>query len=659
VDSHPSQVSKKYFSRVRVGIRVRWLLCKISSICVIFALSSKSQAEAINVGETPVLFGGPQDIAWIETLDDSINPATIEDARWNHEGQAPNVPPGTGTLWYRMVLTHEGAVGANFVFTSIRAAVSDSVKLKIVRKSGDTADVRSGTGMAMSERPVESRLIILPFEMGPGETVTAYVGIKSSFTRNLLYQIMPASMWRSYEFKSTVFFGFYFGFLTLILVVSLIMSVVRRQSLTAVYAFMCFVIVLSCANGMGFVSMLVPRDMAVPLSQIQVVGLPIMLLSVCWFSREYLEVKNWSRFFWWYFTMTMAVAMMMVVALSLGFQPAWVMAALDHIMSVGVLFSVLAGVVAVWGRKTRFAVSYLLGFSLYMVVAGVWTSQGKMMMPSTAWVVHGLFAMQIVQNIIFSVALSAELRRQMILGAKNNELVRYGETMSTFVRVLSHDLSNYLAIVDGGITLLEKDNLDPERRKKAVDRVRKSLEQQREVLDSVKELKALEDGKSEMKLDAVDVAGLLVNLSQTFESRLSAKGVTLSIASPAPGQLSLIADRKTLYHSVVCNLVSNAIKFSEAGKAIVINAWEGDDGMFISVTDAGIGMPPDLAAKVFKSDEKTSRVGTGGEKGTGFGLPICKFYMDLYGGSISVTSKPKETNPDDHGTTFTLRFKKA
>ena len=619
----------------------------------------EANAEAIKLGQEPVLFGGPQDIAWIETFDDAINPATIDDSRWNHDGRAPNVPPGTGMVWYRMRLSHEGASRAGFVFTSIRAAVSDSVKLRIQRTNGDSSEIRSGTGVAMNARPVDSRLIILPFAIDPGETVTAYIGIKSYFTRNLLYQIMPESMWRPYEFKSTLFFGFYFGFLSLILIVSLIITIVRRQSLTAVYAFMCVVIVLSCVTGMGFVSILVPRDFVFPMSRIQAIIVPFMLVCVAWFSREYLEIKKWSRFFWWYFTLTIGTCLMIMVALCIGYQPPWLIKAMDHIMSAGVVVSVLVGVIAVWGRKSRFAVSYLSGFSLYMVVAGIWTTQGKMLMPSNSWVVHGLFATQIVQNIISSIALSQELRRQLIIAAKSDEMVRYGEVMGTFVRVLSHDLSNYIMIVEGRVALLERNKDNPGERRKSIERVRRSLAQQREVLESVKELKALEDGKAELKLDPVDVSGLLANLGHTFETRLNAKGVSLSITSPGSGQLTLLADRKTLYHSVICNLVSNAIKFSEASNAILIEAWGEGDNVYITVTDSGIGMSADLAAKVFKSDAKTSRVGTGGEAGTGFGLPICKFYMDLYGGAISVTSKAKEKSPIDHGTTFTLRFKKA
>ena len=83
------------------------------------------------------------------------------------------------------------------------------------------------------------------------------------------------------------------------------------------------------------------------------------------------------------------------------------------------------------------------------------------------------------------------------------------------------------------------------------------------------------------------------------------------------------------------------------------------DFVVVSVTDTGIGIPDTLLKTLFESNAKTSRLGTSGEKGTGFGLPICKSYMDLYGGKIEVTSKTADEFPDDHGTTFTLRLKRA
>jgi signal transduction histidine kinase len=77
----------------------------------------------------------------------------------------------------------------------------------------------------------------------------------------------------------------------------------------------------------------------------------------------------------------------------------------------------------------------------------------------------------------------------------------------------------------------------------------------------------------------------------------------------------------------------------------------------ITIKDSGIGMPDEIRHNVFKKDKQTSRIGTEGEKGTGFGMPLVKNYMEHFGGKIKVESKDIESFPDDHGTTFTIYFK--
>jgi signal transduction histidine kinase len=62
---------------------------------------------------------------------------------------------------------------------------------------------------------------------------------------------------------------------------------------------------------------------------------------------------------------------------------------------------------------------------------------------------------------------------------------------------------------------------------------------------------------------------------------------------------------------------------------------------------------------VFSKQGVTSSKGTMGEKGTGFGLPISKAYVDKYGGEIRVESTEELQNPANHGTTFTLRLRRA
>ena len=91
---------------------------------------------------------------------------------------------------------------------------------------------------------------------------------------------------------------------------------------------------------------------------------------------------------------------------------------------------------------------------------------------------------------------------------------------------------------------------------------------------------------------------------------------------------------------VLTNLVDNAVKFSDDSTMIKIEVRRALNEVIISVTDEGIGIPPELHEKVFErffqgNGRKTSR-----RKGTGLGLAICRGIIEAHGGKIWVESKP-------------------
>jgi len=103
-----------------------------------------------------------------------------------------------------------------------------------------------------------------------------------------------------------------------------------------------------------------------------------------------------------------------------------------------------------------------------------------------------------------------------------------------------------------------------------------------------------------------------------------------------------------MIRTVVRNLTSNAIKYTDVGGEIVINSYLQDDKIHISIKDNGIGMKPELASSLFQLGEMVSREGTSGETGTGLGLILCKEFIEKHHGDIQISSKP------DEGTTFTI-----
>jgi signal transduction histidine kinase len=104
-------------------------------------------------------------------------------------------------------------------------------------------------------------------------------------------------------------------------------------------------------------------------------------------------------------------------------------------------------------------------------------------------------------------------------------------------------------------------------------------------------------------------------------------------------------------NSVINNVVSNAIKFSHEGDIIRIDVQHLPEGnVCISVRDQGIGIPDSVMQALFGFEVQTSRTGTKGERGTGFGMPIAKLLLEKMDGSIAVKSKVMTKGSDDHGT---------
>ena len=91
--------------------------------------------------------------------------------------------------------------------------------------------------------------------------------------------------------------------------------------------------------------------------------------------------------------------------------------------------------------------------------------------------------------------------------------------------------------------------------------------------------------------------------------------------------------------TILRNLVSNAIKFTNNGGTINIKARTNNSNVTISVSDNGIGIPPENLTKLFDISEVLTTKGTAEETGTGLGLLLCKEFVEKHGGKIWVESE--------------------
>jgi PAS domain S-box-containing protein len=126
------------------------------------------------------------------------------------------------------------------------------------------------------------------------------------------------------------------------------------------------------------------------------------------------------------------------------------------------------------------------------------------------------------------------------------------------------------------------------------------------------------------------------------------------IRTNLPNKLLLTVDTD-MFKAVFRNLVSNAIKFTETNGLITISYQEQDNQNLFSVADTGVGIPENALKNLWENSELSSTEGTEGEKGTGFGLMLCKEFVEKHGGEIWAESKVEK------GSTFyfTIPYKPA
>lgn len=228
------------------------------------------------------------------------------------------------------------------------------------------------------------------------------------------------------------------------------------------------------------------------------------------------------------------------------------------------------------------------------------------------------------------------------------------EGIQNLICVITHDISTPLTVIMGRSNLLKKEEL-PGNVMTSIGKISNASYSISDIVNNVRNLYATELGKNLIEVGNVELIKILDHLKENFSEKLEAKEIDLSIKSSLRS-CPIKANADLLLHQILGNLLSNAIKFSPEKSTITISVETKEGHAFIYIKDSGIGIPKDLLLKLFDMRSKTSRRGTSGEEGTGFGLPIVKTYVEKLDGRIDVISASAEDNAIETGTTFILEF---
>ena len=222
-----------------------------------------------------------------------------------------------------------------------------------------------------------------------------------------------------------------------------------------------------------------------------------------------------------------------------------------------------------------------------------------------------------------------------------------------FISTVSHELRTPLTSVLGFARIIKKrfeEILAPQitaedsKTRKAVKQVGENLniivsegERLTALINDVLDIAKMEAGKVDWKSDPISVSEIIDRATTATASLFGQKGLQL-IKDIGDNLPEITGDRDRLIQ-VVINLISNAVKFTEAG-SITCRAAQKNNQIVISVIDMGMGITAEDIPKVFEKFKQVGDTLTDKPTGTGLGLPICKEIVEHHGGTIWVESEP-------------------
>ncbi len=207
---------------------------------------------------------------------------------------------------------------------------------------------------------------------------------------------------------------------------------------------------------------------------------------------------------------------------------------------------------------------------------------------------------------------------------------------SDFVTNVSHEFKTPISAIEGYATLLQNENLEPDRRRLYVDKIMSNSRRLSDLTSNILMLSKLENqdtvpDKVQYRLDEQIRQNILL-----LENKWAEKDIGFNLYLPD----TVFFGNEALLDDVWSNILGNAVKHSPEEGVIQISLKSSDTVVTVSIRDHGDGMDEEVQEHIFEKFYQGDTAHT--DEGNGLGLALAKRIVDLCGGSISVKSAPGE-----------------
>lgn len=233
----------------------------------------------------------------------------------------------------------------------------------------------------------------------------------------------------------------------------------------------------------------------------------------------------------------------------------------------------------------------------------------------------------------------------VLFGYDVTEQMQAEKARREFTANVSHELKTPLQSIIGSAELMENGIVKPEDETRFIGHIRREASRLLTLIDDIIRLSQLDEG-GEQPTEVVSLRQLALEVEETLQDAAKEKQIAFTVT----GKDGMMQGVSRLLYEILYNLCDNGIKYNQVGGSLQVDIQERNDGIFLAVSDTGIGIAPAEQDKVFERFYRVDKSHSKQSGGTGLGLSIVKHAVACHGGTIHMESTPGE------GTKVTVRF---
>jgi len=233
----------------------------------------------------------------------------------------------------------------------------------------------------------------------------------------------------------------------------------------------------------------------------------------------------------------------------------------------------------------------------------------------------------------------AAVREELLASVErtNLELRESDRRKNEFLGVLSHELRNPLAAIRNALWILDRADPAGEQARRARGIVDRQVGQLTRLVDDLLDVTRISHGKIRLQRSRPDLAQLLRRAAEDHQPFLAQREIALDVRLPSE-PLAVHAD-PTRITQIVGNLLQNSAKFTDRGGRVTLSMRREGDAAVITVADTGVGISPEMLARLFEPFAQAEGTLHRSGGGLGLGLALVKALVELHGGAIEARSE--------------------